>query len=244
MMKPQRLGEFGYLASDRAVLSNEAHEQVVRRKTQSILSIGHGFPLFCRSSPRSSSSSSTSRSDNEYRRYQRTAHRMRAGSVCRHLKIAGRVAIADCIQPTTMCLSQVATQPPGSPIMITRSRELSLKLVYQLTHKMMICRSKCRPLNRPSIGTNCCISSSSPATYAFAPEPALPPAGECIFNHYRTATQPGQPGPGWSINGVIFSFFTARSHSHSRRWRIGSSRGPPRPPYAFACHQSKVERLE
>ena len=36
--------------------------------------------------PTSSSSSSTSRSDNEYRRYQRTAHRMRAGYVCRHLK--------------------------------------------------------------------------------------------------------------------------------------------------------------
>src|SRR5882672_3193435 len=60
---------------------------------------------------------------------------------------------------------------PRSAIMITRSRKLSLKLVYQLTHKTMICRSKCRPLNRPSIGTNRCISSSSPATLAFAPEP-------------------------------------------------------------------------
>jgi len=40
--------------------------------------------------------------------------------------------------------------------MITRSRKLSLKLVYQLTHKTMICRSKCRPLNRSSIGTNRC----------------------------------------------------------------------------------------
>src|SRR5713101_4790121 len=35
----------------------------------------------------------------------------------------------------------------------------------------MICRSKCRPLNRSSIGANRCISSSSPATLAFAPEP-------------------------------------------------------------------------
>src|SRR5229473_2763392 len=60
---------------------------------------------------------------------------------------------------------------PRSAIMITRSRKLSLKLVYQLTHKTMICRSKCRPLNRSSIGTNRCISSSSPATLAFAPEP-------------------------------------------------------------------------
>src|SRR2546429_25076 len=54
--------------------------------------------------------------------------------------------------------------------MITRSGKLSLNLVYQLTHKTMICRSKCRPLNRSAIGTNRCISSSSPATLAFAPE--------------------------------------------------------------------------
>src|SRR5947199_2904648 len=38
---------------------------------------------------RSSSNSSTSRNESEYRRYQRTAHRMSWGSVCRHLKIAG-----------------------------------------------------------------------------------------------------------------------------------------------------------
>src|SRR5260370_12476803 len=59
--------------------------------------------------------------------------------------------------------------------MITRSRKLSLKLVYQLTHKTMICRSKCRPLNSSSIGTNGCISSSSPATHAFAPDPFSAP---------------------------------------------------------------------
>src|SRR6202521_1644970 len=46
--------------------------------------------------------------------------------------------------------------------MITRSRKLSLKLVYQLTHKMMICRSKCRPLNRSSIGLNDCIPHHRP----------------------------------------------------------------------------------
>src|SRR5712691_10196031 len=63
---------------------------------------------------------------------------------------------------------------PRSAIMVTRSRKLSLKLVYQLTHKTMICRSKCRPLNRSSIGTNRCISSSSPASFAFAPEPSFP----------------------------------------------------------------------
>jgi hypothetical protein len=36
--------------------------------------------------------SSTSRKDNKYRRYQRTAQRMTVGSVCRHLKIVGRIA--------------------------------------------------------------------------------------------------------------------------------------------------------
>ena len=38
------------------------------------------------------SNSSTSRNESEYRRYQRTAHRISSGSVCRHLKIAGRIA--------------------------------------------------------------------------------------------------------------------------------------------------------
>ena len=36
---------------------------------------------------------------------------MSAGSVCRHLKIAGGVAIADCFQPTSPPPSEVATQP-------------------------------------------------------------------------------------------------------------------------------------
>jgi len=70
--------------------------------------------------------------------------------------------------------------------MITRSRKLSLKLVYQLTHKTIICRSKCRPLNRSSIGTNGCISSSSPATLAFAPEPSREGAG---YNGFFEASQ-------------------------------------------------------
>jgi hypothetical protein len=63
----------------------------------------------------------------------------------------------------------VVTEIPRSAIMIARSRKLCLKLVYQLTHKMMICRSRCRPLNRSSNGTNRCISSSSPATHVYAP---------------------------------------------------------------------------
>src|ERR1700730_11945842 len=53
---------------------------------------------------------------------------------------------------------------PPSAIMITKSLRLNLKLVYQLTHRMMICPSKCRPLNSASTGTNGCILSSSPIT--------------------------------------------------------------------------------
>src|SRR5213593_3544987 len=40
--------------------------------------------------PRSVTSSSTSRYEREYRKYQRTAQRMIAGSKCRHLNKAGR----------------------------------------------------------------------------------------------------------------------------------------------------------
>jgi hypothetical protein len=53
---------------------------------------------------------------------------------------------------------------PRSAIMVTRSLRLNLKLVYQLTHRMMICPSKCRLLNSASTGTNGCILSSSPIT--------------------------------------------------------------------------------
>src|ERR1700733_13005394 len=51
---------------------------------------------------------------------------------------------------------------PRSAIMITKSLKLNLKLVYQLTQRMLICPSKCRPLNSASTGTNGCILSSSP----------------------------------------------------------------------------------
>src|SRR6266851_722389 len=64
------------------------------------------------------------------------------------------------------------TEMPRSAIMITRSRRLSLKLVYQAAHKTMICPSKWRPLNRSSIGRNRCISSSSPATLSLHQSPA------------------------------------------------------------------------
>src|SRR6516225_6996358 len=62
---------------------------------------------------------------------------------------------------------------PRSAIMMTKSLKLNLKLVYQLTHSMMICPSKCRPLNNASTGTNRCILSSSPDHDRFAPEPDL-----------------------------------------------------------------------
>src|ERR1700680_417789 len=46
--------------------------------------------------------------------------------------------------------------------MITKSLRLTLKLVYQLAQRMIICPSKCRPLNSDSTGTNRCILPSSP----------------------------------------------------------------------------------
>ena len=52
-----------------------------------------------------------SRNESEYRRVQRTAQRISSGSVCRHLKIAGRIAffmISSGYQPP---LAKVATQP-------------------------------------------------------------------------------------------------------------------------------------
>src|SRR5271163_2022719 len=55
--------------------------------------------------PRSASNSSTSRNDSEYRRYQRTAHRISSGAVCRHLKIVGRVA----------CFTIVSAYQPPPP---------------------------------------------------------------------------------------------------------------------------------
>src|SRR5215831_5195051 len=54
--------------------------------------------------------------------------------------------------------------------MMTRSLRLNLKLAYQLTQRMMICPSKCRPLNSASTGKNRCILSSSPDHGLFAPE--------------------------------------------------------------------------
>ena len=51
------------------------------------------------------------RNESEYRRYQRTAQRISSGSVCRHLKIAGRIIffmISSSYQPPS---AKVATQP-------------------------------------------------------------------------------------------------------------------------------------
>jgi len=65
--------------------------------------------------------SSTSRNESEYRKYQRTAQRITTGSVCRHLKIAGRVAILGSLQATSpiqvagelVLLEQEAVSIPG-----------------------------------------------------------------------------------------------------------------------------------
>ena len=65
------------------------------------------------SRPRSRSSSSTSRNESEYRRYQRTAQRISSGSVCRHLKIAGRIAFFTICSGYQPPLAEVATQPCG-----------------------------------------------------------------------------------------------------------------------------------
>ena len=52
-----------------------------------------------------------SRNESEYRRYQRTAHRISAGSVCRHLKIAGRIAFFIISLGYQSPPATVATQP-------------------------------------------------------------------------------------------------------------------------------------
>src|SRR6266481_2184243 len=75
---------------------------------------------------------------------------------------------------------------PRSAIIWTRSRELSLKARYHLTHRMMISWSKCRPLNRSCAE----VGSVIPAVIAgyrafqqFAPEPrwlgGVPLTGHC-----------------------------------------------------------------
>ena len=48
-----------------------------------------------------------------------------------------------------------------------------LKLKYQRTHRTTISRSKCRPLNSSSTGTNRGIRPSLPNVAAFAPEPCF-----------------------------------------------------------------------
>ena len=61
--------------------------------------------------PRSLSSSSTSRNESEYRRYRRTAQRISSGSVCRHLKIAGRIVFFMIASGYQAPSAKVATEP-------------------------------------------------------------------------------------------------------------------------------------
>src|SRR3954452_696453 len=55
-----------------------------------------------------------------------------------------------------------AIAKPCSLMMVTRSRELNLKLKYQRTHRITISWSKCRPLKSSCTGTNRDICLSSP----------------------------------------------------------------------------------
>src|SRR5258705_9080043 len=70
---------------------------------------------------------------------------------------------------------------PRSAIIWTRSRKLSLNVMYHLTHRMMISWSKCRPLNRSCAE----VGSVIPAVIAgyrsfqqFAPEPSRGGGGD------------------------------------------------------------------
>src|SRR5271166_4491384 len=66
---------------------------------------------------------------------------------------------------------------PRSAIIWTRSRELSLKARYHLTHRIMISWSKCRPLNRSCAEVGSVIPAvivGYRAFQQFAPEPVLP----------------------------------------------------------------------
>ena len=52
-----------------------------------------------------------SRNESEYRRYPRTAQRISSGSVCRHLKIAGRIVFFMISSGYPPLSAKVATQP-------------------------------------------------------------------------------------------------------------------------------------
>src|SRR5215472_7190423 len=133
---------------------------------------------------------------------------------------------------------------PRSAIMITRSLKLSLKLVYQLTHKMMICPSKCRPLKSASTGPKGCILPSSAigsvCTRAgetfrasnqgvgagFAPDP-YPEFGQCVHKIARHEAAPGrlymQNHGGWADwtgpGGPRPDIGVLRSDDYGQTWR-------------------------
>jgi len=63
---------------------------------------------------------------------------------------------------------------PRSAIIWTRSRKLSLNVMYHLTHRMIISWSKCRPLNRSCAEVGSVIPAviaGYPAFQQLAPEP-------------------------------------------------------------------------
>jgi len=101
--------------------------------------------------------------------------------------------------------------------------------------------SKCRPLNTSSIRTNRCISSSSPATHAFAPEPPEvgqlrrvdPILGNDHRQRSRTFIISQRPNPNrrvtepeWSPRVTVRGY--RRDSSRRRRLRPSAREKPPR----------------
>ena len=101
---------------------------------------------------------------------------------------------------------------PRLAIIWTRSRELSLKARYHLTHRMMISWSKCRPLNRSCAE----VGSVIPAVIAgyrafqqFAPEPSK---RHCRNTDNETAKH-SRIGIGARLQNVKVAIFQVFAHA-------------------------------
>src|SRR5664280_2136815 len=94
---------------------------------------------------------------------------------------------------------------PRSAIISTTSRKLSLNLRYQRTHRMMISRSKWRPLKRSSMLSIpvCVLKSRLSAEYAplqaFAPEPAILQ----FIRFFAPLRKAGDTAPLWTLKLLI-----------------------------------------
>src|SRR5258708_33658066 len=97
----------------------------------------------------------------------------------------------------------------SQPVIIwTRSRKLSLNVMYHLTHRMMISWSKCRPLNRSCAE----VGSVIPAVIAgyrafqqFAPEPPEGQAGIPYFKYLANCDSLVRGTPGLSLVNSSFA---------------------------------------